>query len=266
MQTHRAERFVDAPDIRIFPSPNVQAEVHISINHKDPNNLLASANTLLGADKGRSFYNQGYYYSLDGGKSWSGADFMQATPLNYVVGDPSTAFAANGTAFLTSIGIDIQKGSYTYWFQKSGNGGNTWSHSKSGIDYVTVGFDKQMIAADNEKGSPYANYFYDAYSDFSIGSGEVVFNRSTDLGRTFSSPIIIRHQVAGFGQGTNVQTGPNGEVYVCWADHDSLVFPFRADALGFTRSLDGGVNFTTSRRVFNYSGTRLSARIQHTTI
>jgi len=247
---------VDGMDVRVFPSPNPQSEVHISINHKDPNNLIASANTGLGLYGGKFFYNQGYYYSWDGGYTWSGADFLQTAPRNYVLGDPSTGIAANGTVIITSIGFDVNQFSYTYWFQKSRNGGNTWSNAKSGINYQTFGFDKDMMGVDNDPHSPYANNFYMSYTDFSFGGGEVIFNRSTDLGQTFSSPIIIRNQVAGFGQGTNVQTGPNGEVYVCWADHDSVVFPYRADALGFARSMDGGANFSSSKRVFNYSGTR----------
>ena len=248
---------VDSKDVRVFPSPNVQSEVHISINHKNPNNLIASANTLLGAKKGRVIYNQGYYFSKNGGQSWSGADFLQTAPLDDVAGDPSTGFAANGTAIITTINFSEQLFDYGYLFQKSSNGGDTWSDAVEGINYNTnFGFDKQMMGVDNDKNSPYKNYFYDAYTDFSFGGGEVVFNRSEDLGNSFSSPVIIRNQVAGFGQGTNVQTGPNGEVYVCWADHNKVVFPYRADALGFTRSLDGGKNFSTSKRVFNYKGTR----------
>lgn len=252
-----AGTIIDEKDVRVFPSPNVQSEVHISINHNNPKNLIASANTLLGADKGRHIYNQGYYFSFDGGYSWSGADFLQTAPINNVAGDPSTGIAENGTAIITTINFSQELFDYGYLFQKSNNGGNTWSDAVEGINYHTnFGFDKQMMAVDNGAESPYKNYFYDAYTDFSIGGGAVVFNRSKDLGQTFSTPIIIRNQVTGFGQGTNVQTGPNGEVYVCWADHNEVQFPYRADALGFNRSLNGGVSFGTSRRVFTYNGTR----------
>lgn len=63
------------------------------------------------------------------------------------------------------------------------------------------------------------------------------------------------------GQGANVQTGPNGEVYVCWADYDvdgtnKVTYP--SHGLGFCRSTDGGVNFTAYQRVLNYTGIRAS--------
>ncbi|HRI22346.1 MAG TPA: T9SS type A sorting domain-containing protein, partial [Panacibacter sp.] len=61
----------------------------------------------------------------------------------------------------------------------------------------------------------------------------------------------------GFGQGTCVQTGLNGEVYVCYADHTSVVSPYAATGMGFVRSVDGGATFTPATVIFPYSGTRV---------
>jgi len=248
----------DAPDVRVFPSPNIQSEVHISINKTNPNNLVASANTLLGAYGGKLLYNQGYYFSLDGGQSWSGADFLQNAPENNILGDPSTSFAANGNATLTTINFDNLYFSYGYLFQRSKNGGNTWSHVQQarGNGYFTFGFDKLMTASDNSTSSPHSNNFYAAWTDFSVGNGEVLFNRSTDGGRTFSTPLIIRTDIAGFGQGTNVQTGPEGQVYVCWADHSVYEYPYQADGLGFAVSKNAGASFKPYKVVFPYDGIR----------
>jgi len=248
----------DSRDVRVFPSPNIQSEVHISVNKTNPNNLIASANTLLGASGGDIFYNQGYYFSLNGGKSWSGADFLQNAGETEILGDPSTAFAADGNAMLTTINFDDFDFSYGYLFQLSRNGGNTWTHAVQGRGpgYFTFGFDKLMIAADNAKTSRFANNFYAAWTDFNVGNGEVLFNRSTNEGITFSSPIILRTKIAGFGQGTNVQTGPDGQVYVCWADHSVYEYPYQADGLGFARSNNGGVSFHPYKVVFPYDGIR----------
>jgi len=250
----------DQPDVRVFPSPNVQSEEHISINKTNPNNLVASANTLLGASGGKLLYNQGYYFSMDGGQSWSGADFLQGAPLNWVFGDPSTAFSASGNAIITTITFDPYAYSYGYLFQVSQNGGNTWSRAREarGDQYYTLGFDKLMVASDNLKESPYANNFYAAWTDFSIGNGEVLLNRRIIDGNaaTFTNPVILRTQIAGFGQGTNVQTGPEGQVYVCWADHSTVSFPYQADGLGFTVSKNGGASFSPYKVVFPYDGIR----------
>jgi len=262
---------IDTKDIRIFPSPNIQSEVHISINKRNPDNLIASANTLLGASGGKVLYNQGYYFSLDGGKSWSGSDFLQNAPRQNILGNPATAFTARGQAILTTINFDDLDFSYGYLFQLSRNGGNTWSHAQQarGVGYFTIGFDKLMIAADNLRTSPCANNFYAAWTDFGVGSGEILFNRSTDEGRTFSPPIILRTKIVGFGQGTNVQTGPDGQVYVCWADHSVYKYPYLADGLGFTSSKNGGVSFKPYTVAFKYDGIRTvdsDATFNHTRV
>lgn len=241
---------IDGTDIRLLPSSHVQSEVIITINKNNPSNLLASANTLLGAFQ----YNQGFYASLDGGVTWTGADQLQNIPTNKVDGDPSVAFGADGTGYLTSIAAG-SFGTAGYWFQKSADGGRNWSTGIKGNSGAN--FDKEMITADNLTSSPFANNFYCSWTDFNSGNGAVAFNRSTDKGATFSSELILRNGNVGFGQGTNVQTGPNGEVYVCWADHKQVVSPYKADGMGFTKSNNGGVSFTAASVIFPYRGTRV---------
>ncbi|MBS1576925.1 MAG: exo-alpha-sialidase [Bacteroidetes bacterium] len=54
-----------------------------------------------------------------------------------------------------------------------------------------------------------------------------------------------------------MQTGPNGEVYVCWADYNgNAANDWTAKRLGFSRSLNGGITFTAAQRVINYTGIR----------
>lgn len=242
----QAQSLSDGRDVRVFPSSHVQAEVIISVNEANPMNLVASTNTLLGSFK----YNQGFYYSFDGGQTWDGSDKLQKIDGSLIYGDPSLAFAANGKAFMTSI--DANGG---YWFQKSSDGGKSWSSGMQGS--TTPSFDKEMIAADNTKSSPYKNNFYCSWTNFSSGNGAVDFNRSTDNGATFSTPVTLRSGAVGFGQGTNVQTGPNGEVYVCWADHATVSSPYAADHCGFAKSTNGGVTFTPATNIFPYTGIRV---------
>ena len=238
----------DGADVRMFPSSNVQAEVTIVVNKQNPLNLLAAANTLTGPYA----YNQGFYSSSDGGATFAGADKLQNINASYIYGDPSVAFSADNTAFMTSINANGG-----YWFQKSTDGGLTWGPGLRGDKGYS--FDKEMCTSDDQVGSPYVNNFYCAWTDFNSGNGAVAFNRSTDKGTTFSNKIQLRSGTVGFGQGTNVQTGPNGEVYVCWAEHADANSPYAADGLGFSYSLDGGVTFTASasRKVFDYKGVRV---------
>jgi hypothetical protein len=48
-------------------------------------------------------------------------------------------------------------------------------------------------------------------------------------------------------QGVNIQTGPAGNVYVCWAIYDS--WPSDETAIGFARSTDGGLSFDPAERI-----------------
>ncbi|MEP6845071.1 MAG: T9SS type A sorting domain-containing protein [Panacibacter sp.] len=245
-----APTVTDGVDVRIFPSSNVQAEVIISINKSNPSNLLVSTNTLLGPFA----YSQGYYASLDGNLTWSGSDALQNIQAGKIDGDPSVAFSADNTAFLTTIAAG-PFGTKGYWFQTSTDGGLNWSAGVKGDQGIN--FDKEMITSDNIASSPHANNFYCTWTDFNSGNGAVAFNSSTDKGTTFTAKKILRSGTVGFGQGCNVQTGPNGEVYVCWADHTTVASPFAADGMGFARSLDGGATFTPAAVIFPYTGTRV---------
>ncbi len=112
----------DGIDVRVFPSANAQSEVHISVNKTNPNNLVASCNTYIGN------YNQGYYFTTDGGVTWNGADQLQNSPA-VLYGDPSTGFGANGRAFITTINP-----AGGYLCQSSTNGGANWGPLISGIN------------------------------------------------------------------------------------------------------------------------------------
>ncbi|HWZ36082.1 MAG TPA: T9SS type A sorting domain-containing protein [Mucilaginibacter sp.] len=235
-----APGIVDQNDIAVFPSGNDQSEIHISINRQNPNILVLSCNTYV------SNYNQGRYVSTDGGATWSGADILNAN-VSQVSGDPSTAIDASDNIYISTItGADNG-----YFVTKSVDNGNTFSSLTQGV--TVAGFDKEMIAADDNLSSPYANNLYAAWTTF--GSSETVnFNRSTDGANTFSSSIILKN---GPGQGTNIQVGPNGEVYVCYADYGSSgALP--ASGLGFVKSLDGGSTFSAAQVPVGYTGIRSS--------
>ena len=108
------------------------------------------------------------------------------------------------------------------------------------------------MAIDNMPGSPFLNYIYTAWTDFS-STYNVRFNRSTNGGVSYTPNIILRNN---WGQGTNVQTGPNGEVYVCWANYGTGSVP--ANGIGFTASNNGGASFIDLTPVFTYAGIRVN--------
>ncbi len=139
---------------------------------------------------------------------------------------------------------------------KTTDHGASWQPEVRGYGPVSS-FDKEMIAIDNSPGSPYKNNFYCAWTDFTSSTamdGYVKFNSLPAGSSTFSPAITLRGN-NGVGQGVNVQTGPNGEVYVCWADYPGSL---PATGIGFVKSSDGGQTFSSASIAFSYSGIRVT--------
>lgn len=238
----------DGNDIRIFPSPNPQSEIHLSINKLNPNVLLLSSQTFPVANSW-----QGAYWSTNGGTTWVGSDNLPNNAPGR--GDPSTAFDAAGNGYVSTMSYpagNINGDPNGYAIQRTANNGATWQPQVSGSGIIN-GLDKPMTTADDIATSPNANNFYCAWTNFNV-SGRIEFNRSTNAGVTFSAPIYLS---AGSGQGVNLQTGTNGEVYACWSDYAANgLNDYSAKGLGFCRSTNGGVSFTNGQRVIQYTGIR----------
>lgn len=240
----------DEQDVRVFASPNPQSEVHISISPTNPSILVISANTVVASASGNMVVQQGRYVSTNSGGSWNGSDaLIDGSP---VFGDPTTGIDRFGNIYVASM--DNSNDGFS--LLKSLDNGATWPTSFNTIHTSPSGtFDKEMMAIDNSPNSPYKNNIYFAWSE-SPSPGKVRFCRSTDLGQTFSSPISLQSSNK-WGHGTNIQTGPNGEVYVAWAD-----FPpsngtqplYPSTGMRFTRSLDGGLTFRPETTAISYTG------------
>lgn len=229
----------DNTDVQVFPSAVAQSEQHMTVSKVNPLNIILSSNTPQ---------YQGYYVSQDGGATWFGSNGMPDGVLTY--GDPTTAVDGNGNIFIEAMnpsGNNVNG----YRVFKSTTKGSSWPAPVLST-YATINFDKEMMAVDNLPGSPYNGNIYTAWTDFT-GSYSVRFNRSTDGGASYSANITLK---TGWGQGTNVQTGVNGEVYVCWANYGAGTYP--ADGIGFSRSTNGGASFTALTPVFAYNGIRVS--------
>ena len=195
--------------------------------------------------------------SIDGGQIWSGL----IGDLNNSIGDPTVAIGRNGRMYIGYVNIDICNvdAIQVSW----SDDGITWNEV---LVYKDTGKfqDKPHLWIDNRQFkqdgtlNPDSGNLYIAWTDWSPPTERVLISRSTDDGLTWSSAIEISAGVSALeaNEGVNVQTGPNGEVYVCWAVYDN--FPSSggdAIAIGFTKSLDGGITWTTAQRIiFNIEG------------
>ena len=261
--TTRATSSIDYADIRLNPlSQYPQTEPHISINKNNPSNLLVSMNTSntdFNHPTNPHFNSiQGYYYSMDGGLTWTGSDFLPNESSSYSVGDPSTCFDAAGNAYISTLGPDPvwpanHNDAINYSIQKSIDGGFSWQPQVVGAGSATgtapPRFDRPMITCDDVLSSPFVNYFYAVWTEFNNNIGYIKLNLSNDGAATFTPPITLRNS-PGIGFGASVKTGPAGDCYVSWAEYGTSS---QAQSVKFSVSTDAWTTYTTST-AFTYTG------------
>lgn len=238
-----AQSVCDFPDIQVFASNNPQSEVHISVNPTDSNNLILSCNTYPG------HYSQGYFYSTDGGNTWNGSENLQG--YTNLGGDPSTAFDANGNGYISTLNYTQLRTATAILMQESNDNGINWGNISDPINN-DPGTDKDMIASDNVSTSPFHNNIYCGWTYFDAnGTMHIMIDHLANGGQTF----IDDTEFNGNGQGVNLQTAPNGNVYAAWAYFGSNTSPqYPATGLGFSLSTNGGQNFSPPVVAFNYTG------------
>src|SRR5579884_2484019 len=218
-------------------------------------------------------------YSEDAGENWQIA--ANTVPRNYAVsGDVSVAYDNQGHAFLCYIAFD-KLGTEEYWghnatrngifVRRSLDGGRTWQNPAAVIEHPTqpgIPFeDKPYIVADNTKG-PYAGNLYVGWTQFTLTQSFILFSRSVDDGVTWSKPIRISTKAGlprddnGAVEGFTGAVGPDGTLYVVWADGTHVVFTYSRDG-GRTFALRGALFpllplISTLRMWTGPTGSRLS--------
>ena len=225
--------FAQYPNIRVSdPFSTTPEEVTIAINPVNPQNLAAGANIRF------------YYYSMDGGKTWTEGNMSSSYG---VWGDPCVTFDAEGNLYFGHLSnppgppwID------RIVVQKSTDGGLNWNGGV-GVGYVpSKNQDKEWLIADHTN-SPFRNNIYMAWTEFDdygsyfpLDSSRIRFSRSTDSGTSWSNPVVISDLSGDCIDSDNTvegavpAVGPNGEVYTSWSGPLGIMFD---------RSFDGGQTF-----------------------
>ncbi len=242
----------DSPDVEITTATNVtQSENSVFVS---PLNNMVVLNSNNSSDYPVSvIYGASGFVSTDGGLTFTGS--AQGTGGNNS-GDPSVAIGLNGRFYNNYIADDGGNGNA--W---SSDMGATWTHVQVAPNPGSLA-DKNHMWVDNSPSSPYVNNLYAGWTDFGSGASnnQIMISRSTDLGLTWSAKVAVSTAVAAgsHNQGVNIQTGPNGEVYVTWAIYDA--WPALETALGFAKSTDGGVTWQPAvRAIQNIQGIRSQA-------
>jgi len=250
-------RNVAATDV---PPPNeYQGEIQVVVNPNNANQLVAAANTWdAPAGCGET---QAIFWSSDGGAVW-----------NYTCAPTSTAYPGIGSCTATVFGSDpalawdnnnnvyinymllcasIFSTRYSMVVARSTDGGANWSGQ--GIVVTSWGDtdleDKNFYAIDNNPASP---FFGRHYTCWDRNNNEKIA-RSTNSGATWTEADLPTSPVGGVDLACEIAVEDNGNVHVIF---DSLTCGAQTcsdEDMVYTRSTDGGVNWSAPVAVRDFS-------------
>lgn len=242
-----------------FGCTTPQNETTIAINPTNPNNLIAGANdyrvccdfTGLNDSTGWA------YYSFDGGATWGNVQLPSLTVETGAVGqmkkldtagDPVVAFSPDGVAYYANIAFSRVSAASAIVVSVSRDGGKTWS-APNVVAFTDAGNfinDKNWIAAGPD------GKVVITWTRFNLGprgagyrESPIVGAFSQDYGKTWNRQgFPISDAAHPFDQGSQVQYGPDGALYVSY-EATSPLFGYTTDAMVLARSTDDGLTFQT---------------------
>ena len=261
---------VEHPNVLVTldPESSSQNEVTIAAFPNNRNVLVATARDTRQAS---GFSWAGYYRSTDGGDTWQNAlvpGFPGDTspeglssPVHdagWTIGsDPVITADREGRVYLAWLSFGPSTTEFAGWvvltrysdfgatydFTSVVYAGHDTPSDKLGGPGNSRVTDKEWIAVDDTGGSCDGNLYMPwALFESAGGAVPIVFQRSTDGGRSWTPILPLSHAPNSLNQGTTVAVGPGGEVYVAWED-------FHKDRILFTRSLDCGQTFEAERGI-----------------
>ncbi|MBK8382030.1 MAG: hypothetical protein IPL16_09090 [Ignavibacteria bacterium] len=231
-----------SPNFRVHPSAGTQSEVPITRHPSNQLIMLASANTF----RGGSTFSTGVYVTTDGGVTWFGSDTLNNGGFSY--GDPGPMIDKNGIFLMSYITTTGSMGA-----SYSSNNGINWAPTVT-FPGASTSADKNLSGTDDAPSSAYYGRSYTVYTEFAgTYTNRIVSSFTTNGGVSWSTiaPVSPPPSTGHHHQGCDVRIGPNGEVYVVWANCTTNGQNSTEDSLGFAKSLDGGVTWAVSTNSAN---------------
>ena len=226
------ELLVLPPNVRPFPHTATQSEIDATNMKGNGSVMFASWNSY-----GPSFWGTGFCFSNNGGTSWTG-NFQMYTPNS---GDPGAIIWPTGSTWAGRLGLSSIQG-----FGHSTNNGTSWVFDMNFPGASS--FDKNFSAVDDVTGSPFFGRAYTIWTNFGgTYVNRIVGSYSTDGGATWTSALPVSPVPASghHQQGCDIRVGPGGVVYAVWAHCTTNGQNSTEDHLGFAKSTDGGVSWTS---------------------
>lgn len=271
-------------EVNISETEFPEAELHAAVNPTDTNNIIVAAmHYNPNVSFGESNVTFPIYYTHDFGETWQRSSFkgevdVEGFLLSRGGGDPVITFDKDGTAYLSFLLIDIQitfsVDTHLHW-AKSTDGGVTWELQAKPIAQSSTGgllggeadlalFDKEWIVADHTE-SIHQNNLYATYSQINLQDTtyQIFFNRKLPGNDTFEAPIILTSDTIVFAQFSSLDIDREGNVHVLFAAGGAYT-----EILGlyYVKSEDGGLTFSTERRIADVQVPFISPNQQDSTI
>jgi hypothetical protein len=209
-------------NVNVNHQAGAQSESSVGVDPTNPLHVLESINDLTNT--------AAVYESFDGGATWANSNLTTSGAFCY---DTWLGFNSNGDAF-TSFECSDQRIAYKL------AGTTTWVATK----FTIAGSfpDRDMVAIDNNSGSPFFGSVYIGYDDNGTNNTPfVLYSRDGKTNWKRSAAIPHVNPVIG----VNVSAGTDGSVYAAWEDYSG-------GKLYASKSSDGGATFGPAVVVTSY--------------
>lgn len=229
-----------------------QSEVYITRHPLNPMIMFASANTYPVYN---SIISEGVYVTTNGGANWFGSDSTADTQPGNHVGDPGPMIDKNGVFINSHLRYNYGTGQITGMDASySTNNGTTWLGP---VTLQAVSVDKNLSGTDDAPTSPYYGRSYVVWSRFNASLPPIAISYTANGGVSWSGAVDINASASGhYSQGCDIRVGPNGEVYVVWAN-PVAASPFTEDFCGFAKSTNGSASWViNTNNAFDMNGIR----------
>lgn len=231
-------------DIELPGTDLPENEPSVAVNPMNPLTIIAAAH---------DFTVDGFalFQSFNGGDTFSGT-ILPVTDGFDLLSDPIVDFGLNNISLISGIAVNDTTDEASIIIFRSVDGGQNYSNSTIVSTEMGNGIfdDKEYLAIDKSPTSSFEGNAYISYTRFTnnFANSQILLQRSVDGGMTWLAPVPITPILPGFPfvQGSNVQVGPDGEVYVAWIEGNFNNALFR-----IRRSDDGGVTFGPTVTVSN---------------
>jgi len=227
---------------RIYPGNLNQTEVFIVKSPLDSQILFSACNTLKFYP---FFISEGIYTSANGGSNWTGNDTCTGAPIEFHGGDPGITIDKNGTFIITRMGRSPFVGLYSHY---SLDNGQTWSAQNV---ISTDDLERAALATDVNPISPCYGRTYAVWVRFALPYPLMVAY-TDDGAKHWNVPAPINNP-GNRSAGGDVATGPEGQIYACWAGVIDVT-PFNEALVGFASSTNCGATWNVTENAYQVHG------------